>query len=360
MKHYNVLLFVFALSLIGCKQLSKENAGQEYKIHGTVNSMNSGTVYLMKEDGGVGNVIDSASVDNSGKFTLKGKVEESGLFTLDMNDQLVSFVIDTNEISIVAQGVPEGKSMVQGSKIQKVWDSFDHVLFDYRLRIALLKKSSLMPEEKQRKAADFYQIYSTNTKNLIKSTNNSFLTLVLASKLNVEADFPYLDSLYNVFSKELPGSVYTVDFRNNIDKVRCTIVGQPACDISLTDHKGVLTNLSDLKGKYVLLDFWASWCGPCRKENPNLVKVYKMFNTKGFEIYSVSIDESKEAWLGAISEDQLTWPQVSDLKGWEGSTAIQYGIEAIPSNFLIDKQGKIIYKNLDSKQLQMLLNKILE
>jgi len=304
-------LFCFSLLfvLLACSDLSKDKSKQEYAIMGVVHSLKSGKVYLMKEDGGVGNVIDSASVDNSGNFVFTGKVDEPGLFTLDLNDQLVTFVLDTTEINITAQGIPEGKSIVKGSRIQKNWEYFDHALFDYRLRLALLKKSSLMPEEKQRKANDYYQIYAAKTKFLIKSSGLSFLSLVLASKLDLERDFGLLDSLYTVFSKQLPGSAYTVDFRKTVDRIRCTVVGQPICDISLTDHKGVLSNLSDLKGSYVLLDFWASWCGPCRKENPNLVRIYNAFHPKGFEIYSVSIDENKGAWISAINEDKLTWPK---------------------------------------------------
>ncbi|MBY0426908.1 MAG: TlpA family protein disulfide reductase, partial [Cytophagales bacterium] len=243
---------------------------------------------------------------------------------------------------------------------QKYWDAYDHAAFDYRLRMAMLNKSSLMPEEKSKKSKEYYLNYSSNIKRLIKASGSSFMALVLASKLDTEQDFALLDSLAKEFTSTSPGSSYTVNFRKSLDRIRCTIVGQPVCEISLTDNKGVLSNLSDLRGKYVLLDFWASWCVPCRKENPELVKVYNKYNSKGFEIYSVSIDEVKEAWLGAIEEDKLTWKQVSDLKGWEGTTAVQYNLEAIPSNFLLDKEGKILYKNLDAKQLDLLLAKVIK
>lgn len=128
---------------------------------------------------------------------------------------------------------------------------------------------------------------------------------------------------------------------------------------------GKTISLSDLKGKIVLLDFWASWCGPCRKANPEIVKIYQDFkgrkfqDAKGFEIFSVSLDENKEAWQKAIEKDNLSWPyHVSDLKGWESEFAKKYGINMIPYNYVIDAQGKIIAKNLNSSQLALFLNKL--
>lgn len=135
-----------------------------------------------------------------------------------------------------------------------------------------------------------------------------------------------------------------------------------AVDIVQNNPEGKPLKLSDYKGKFVLIDFWASWCGPCREENPNLVKTYQQFKDKGFEIFGVSLDTPGDhlKWINAIKNDQLTWPQVSDLKGWENEAAKIYGIRSIPASFLIDPSGKIIAKDLRGTALTTELEKIFE
>ncbi len=135
-------------------------------------------------------------------------------------------------------------------------------------------------------------------------------------------------------------------------------IGKTAPDISLPDVNGTLRKLSELKGKYVLVDFWASWCGPCRMENPNVKKAYAQYAAKGFEIFGVSIDENREAWLKAIQADGITWPQVLS-PGWQSATAKLYGVQSIPHTLLLDKQGNILARNLRGPQLTARLKKLM-
>jgi peroxiredoxin len=141
--------------------------------------------------------------------------------------------------------------------------------------------------------------------------------------------------------------------------LRNVAVGQAAPDITLPSPDGKNVSLSSLRGKYVLIDFWASWCGPCRQENPNVVRMYNKYKDKGFEIFGVSLDESRDKWLKAIAMDKLTWPHVSDLKGWSSAAAQLYNIQAIPQTLLLDKEGKIIAKNLRGKALEEKLASLL-
>ena len=136
--------------------------------------------------------------------------------------------------------------------------------------------------------------------------------------------------------------------------------GDPAKEIALPSAAGDTVRLSSLKGKVVLLDFWASWCGPCRVSNKSLVKLYAKYRSKGFEIYGVSLDESKNKWTQAIKQDKIAWIQVNDPGGWDASTAVQWGINAIPTSYLIDKNGKLLAMDLEGKELEKALKYLLE
>ena len=137
-------------------------------------------------------------------------------------------------------------------------------------------------------------------------------------------------------------------------------IGSKLPEFSQADADGKAIKLSSYKGQYVLVDFWASWCGPCRVENPNLVRTFKHFNDKNFTVFGVSLDRSKDAWLKAIKDDGLTWKHVSDLKFWGNEVAVQFGIQSIPQNFLLDPNGVIIAKNLRGMALDYKLSKVLK
>ncbi len=136
--------------------------------------------------------------------------------------------------------------------------------------------------------------------------------------------------------------------------------GQTAAELTLPDQTGKMISLSELKGKVVLVDFWASWCGPCRHNNPKLVKLYNKYHEKGLEIYGVSLDEDVKSWKTAVHHDRLSWIQVIDDKGWEASSASAYGVDMIPSSFLIDKQGMIRRMNLEGSELESSVKDLLK
>ncbi len=164
--------------------------------------------------------------------------------------------------------------------------------------------------------------------------------------------------LLKVLDERIQASVPGRVFKKRLDIAMKTDVGKQSIDVTLPDMDGKPISLSSLRGKVTLLDFWASWCGPCRMENPNLVKAYKKYHEKGFEIYSVSLDVKKEAWKNAVAKDSLTWTHVSDLKGWKSDAAQLYGIKAIPSNVLIDRNGVVLAKNLREEELEKKLREI--
>ncbi|MBL7844611.1 MAG: redoxin domain-containing protein [Cyclobacteriaceae bacterium] len=159
--------------------------------------------------------------------------------------------------------------------------------------------------------------------------------------------------------KEWPDYTHSKDFVAMVDKMKTLAIGQKAPEISLANPEGQVVPLSSLRGKYVLVDFWAKWCGPCRKENPNIVRAYNAYKDKGFTVYGVSLDRSKEDWLQGIREDGLTWTHVSDLKFWQSEAAKTYNITAIPFSLLLDPDGVIIAKNLRGQALDDKLEEVL-
>jgi peroxiredoxin len=205
----------------------------------------------------------------------------------------------------------------------------------------------------------------------IKQYPTSFVSLMalyqqIDSKTYIlykDEDLQYFAKVDSSLYKQYPKAPYVLSLHANVAQMReqhnklkmqrmLSDMGAKAQEIALPSPKGDTIRLSSFKGKYVLVDFWASWCSPCRQENPNLVKIYKKYKAKGFEIFQVSLDKTKEAWTKAIKDDGLTWIQVSDLKYWDSQTAKTYNIESIPSSFLLDKDGSIMAKNLRGESLQ--------
>lgn len=137
-------------------------------------------------------------------------------------------------------------------------------------------------------------------------------------------------------------------------------IGEDAAELSLPDQNGKIVSLSDLKGKVVLIDFWASWCGPCRHNNPHLLKLYNKFHDKGFEIYGISLDEEMDSWRKAVHHDRLSWIQVIDDKGWEAKSASKYGVDMIPASFLLDKQGVVRAIDLEGSELESNIRELLK
>ncbi|MGZ3846016.1 MAG: peroxiredoxin family protein, partial [Flavisolibacter sp.] len=195
-----------------------------------------------------------------------------------------------------------------------------------------------------------------------KHPNSSVALFAVKQYAGWDIDASKVEPLFN----SLPASVKSLPsaraLKDRIDIARKTGIGNYAMDFTQSDTLGKPVSLSSFKGKYVLVDFWASWCGPCRRENPNVVKVFNKYKDKNFTILSVSLDrpDAKDKWLAAIHKDGLTWTHVSDLKYWDNAVAKEYGIRAIPQNLLLDPQGKIIAKNLRGEDLDAKLTDVFE
>src|SRR5690606_5652965 len=194
----------------------------------------------------------------------------------------------------------------------------------------------------------------------VKNNPNSIVSAKILSVYSTTYGKKKTSELYERFSKENKDSKYGQKIAKFIELNKEPKVGEQFADFEMTDLNGNPLRLSNIKGKIILLEFWSSWCGPCRKENPNLVKTYEKFQPKGFEIFAVSLDEDKDSWLKAIEKDNLNWKHVSDLKGNSNEASLIYGINGIPDNFLIAENGEIIGRDLRGEALNEKLKEILQ
>ena len=208
-------------------------------------------------------------------------------------------------------------------------------------------------------AAGTPQAVATGMEQLVDKNPDQLMSAFLVTYF--EQAFDQYAPLYKKVRDALIGRYPNNDFVRHLDdKLRSSIgVGMEAPDIALADADGNIRHLSSLRGKVVLVDFWASWCRPCRMENPNVVRLYQRFHDKGFEIFSVSLDNNRGAWLKAIADDHLDWPNhVSDLKGWQSAGGKLYGIQSIPATVLVDAEGRVLARNLRGAELERKLTEI--
>ena len=236
---------------------------------------------------------------------------------------------------------------------------------------ALMQEYQALPVEKQQdeqyvqSIQKKYEVFIGEIKEIYKTfilnnPDSQVSMLALGEYAQMASDISEIEPLFNSLSSAIQDTNEGKAISKQINIGKVTAIGSTAPDFTQNDPKGNPVSLSGFRGKYLFIDFWASWCGPCRKENPNVVKAYQQYKDKNFEILGVSLDNSSPAWIDAIEKDKLTWPQVSDLKGWKNEVAIQYNIQSIPQNLLLDPNGVIIAKNLRGEELSKALEKHLK
>jgi len=373
-----ILIAFLSLGWLSCNSGNTPLDKDVFRIHGKVKVPNQGMVVLQKMENSGIKGIDSVKLGKDNTFEFKGKITEQGFYRLNLfNKQQLMLVLDKGEqVEITADGnEAKGAFTVKGSPGTDYLTRINRLKEDFEAKATQMNQEFTVANQKQDVAAQqkiqeqFTALQKANVtavKKLIDEMGTSLVSLYATNFLNVEeeADFAYLSRLAGKFEKEAPHTSYAKDFIKQVkdlEKKRASMptIGKQAPEITLHNPDGKPISLSSLRGKYVLIDFWASWCGPCRQENPNVVRMYEKYKGKNFEIFGVSLDQDRAKWLAAIEKDKLTWTHVSDLKGWQSAGGKAYEVNSIPVTFLIDKTGKIIAKNLRGQALEQKLEEVL-
>lgn len=376
-RKFYCLLALSAISLAGFSQ--KKNPGFTLKgdIEGLKNA--KGYIYLYGAIRNGKQVNDSLPVNN-GHFVFKGRTDEPARVSVwfqskyqEKANAVQELFLDNSNITLT--GVADTASFylkdakIVGSKLQdeyeKIFADAEKVsgltkLYD-EYRAAWESKDSLKIASLKPRMEESQANYSKSVDSYVNTHLNSlaaFYTLSQKVEPKNEAALNELNKKIMSFAPNVKTSFIAKELLKTVAFYkRGLIVGKKVSDFTQNDKDGKVVKLSDYRGKYLLLDFWASWCHPCRGENPNVLKAYNKFHPKGLEIVAVSLDEKKEAWLKAIAEDKLPWTQISDLKQ-RNEVADQFGVNAIPDNFLIDPNGVVIARGLRGEELEKKLGEI--
>ena len=371
-----ILISLSVILLLSFCDGNKKNSS--FQLKGTLSDSKAETLYLEKLGSSKQVIIDSVILDENGNFEFTNYTPKIGFYRIKTNDKnFAMLVLDSaDKVTITGsvkdlgntfkvEGSPETTIFIEYNNLSK---SRDIKLDSLNKAFQLLMETNKMDSKRMDSlSAIFEGPYNSiiNQSNILMVDKISKNTNMYSSIMAIQALDPdkYSDlykSLDAGLSKKFPNDKNVIMFHEVVERMLSTNIGQFAPEISLPSPDGKEIALSSLKGKLVLIDFWASWCGPCRKEMPNVIKIYSKFKNKGFEIYGVSLDQDKEKWMEAITKDGINWPQVSDLKYWDNVAARIYNVQGIPYTVLIDKDGKIIAKNLRGQELEKKIAEVLK
>jgi len=363
--------FLSILSVILFLSFNVKAQDSAYVINGNLEKIKDGTIFLniYKE----GETFRDSAFIKDGKFQFTGFVSSPFFASLtipERKNDYFTFYVEPATMHITGRGdslkllTVKGSSINSDDKLLKErmkaiskWEAGNSKIYEEAYKTQNSKVMDSLDEVDNAILAAKRKVVSAFVKENPKSMRAA---MAILENYGYYAEASDVEPLYNELDAKIKNSAKGKEIKNMIDTYAKVAIGKTAPDINQFTPDSSKLSLSSLKGKYVLVDFWASWCGPCRRENPNVVAAFNQFKDKGFTVFGVSYDTKKAAWLKAIAVDHLDWNQVSDLKGWKNSTSDEYGIKAIPSNVLLDKNGVIIAKNIFGEKLLNTLHEVMD
>jgi len=338
-----------------------------YQILGKTEGIEDSTKIYINE---AGSFVDSTHILN-GQFSFSGKVDtpiQVVIQTRDYKKNGAAFIwLENQKVNIETSSSNLSDAIIKGGKIQehqtllkKRTDSLNNILDIIEQKYRYSEVSAETRDSVISAQTAIFSKMEKIEKNFIREFPDSHVSLNLLNIYKTSWDKNVVKEFYELLAEDLKNTKTGIDINNFVSLPEKPKVGDAYVDFELPNTDGSLIKVSDIKAKYVLVEFWASWCGPCRKENPNLVRTYNTYKEKGFEILGVSLDSNEKHWIKAIEKDGLPWIQTSDLKAQNSLPALLYGINAIPYNFLIDKNGTIIAENLRGDDLDKQLKELLD
>jgi thiol-disulfide isomerase/thioredoxin len=379
------MLLPFALA-VACSNASSTASG-DLELKGKLSNSHGESVYLEQLSPEAIKPVDTATIDENGEFTIHAAVSEAGFYRLRITDKnFATLILDAGQhLTLTGDAQDLGNTYkVEGSPdSQLFWELNQRSARNYSERDSLqrifqvfaagvnvpgktmTRKDSMridsMSNALEKPYSALIARHNKYLQDFIEKNLSSLASLAAIQQLPAEEFFPTYIRLDEGLYAKYPNSGYIKSFHASIASQKKLAMGTPAPEITMNTPEGKPLALSSLKGKVVLVDFWASWCGPCRAENPNVVKAYQKYKSKGFDIYSVSLDKDKDRWIAAIAKDGLEWKNhVSDLLSWQSPVVQLYNFNSIPTNVLLDKKGNIIAKNLRGEDLEKKLAEIMK
>ncbi|MFY8212883.1 MAG: redoxin domain-containing protein [Flavobacterium sp.] len=366
-----ILLLTSALLVFSCNKAGEN----EYIITGTIKGVDGKKVYLEVQDDMTGafKTLDTVVVEG-GKFTMKGSAKESdiNLIQIESVEGKIPFILENGDIEmdinkdslslVKVTGTYNNDELTAyrelGSAIQKKMMKFqkDNMA---KMNLAQQKKDTATINALSKEYFKFQKDFAAQSEEYVKKHPKSFISLLLIESFFQQMVEPAkITTYFNGLDKELKANKHGKKIKSQLDLINKpaapagVAVGAMAPDFSAPDPNGKMVSLKQCMGKVTLIDFWASWCNPCRAENPNNVAMYNEFHAKGLNIIGVSLDKDAAKWKEAIAKDKLTWPQISNLKYWDEPIRVTYGVESIPATFLLDANGTVVAKDLTGAALK--------
>lgn len=370
-KGWIAAIILFSTLLIACG--SSEKARDNSILKGQLTGLSSTQLFLIDLKNPKLGPVDTAIVAEDGSFAFDFQPKDKGFYRITLNENInLVLPLKQGEQVVVSGDVNNSGNMkVEGTKdavrmmkfnqfLQKNFAAQQQLNQEFQQYQGQANQDSIIAVFRAR-YADMEAEKHQMIKEMIDEDPGLFANLALIEQLPGEdqENLAYYKKVQSALKDEYSESPFYQNFSTKVTELSRFAPGSEVPEINLPNPDGEMVPLSSLRGKVVLIDFWASWCKPCRKENPNVVAAYEKYKDKGFTVYGVSLDRSRDAWVKAIKQDNLNWTQVSDLKFWQSEAASDYGVSGIPFALLIDEEGKVIGKNLRGPELHSTLEKVL-